>query len=262
MGNSQVSVLAPLHVIDCDLCIDCTDARYDYQCEQVDGRRWAMTTLHLLIMVVIFFTTLLLYMIFLRVCARRFDYQLRAMPLKYLPIGRDVLSRRMQRELVDGFTRILNVNNQLPAANSILTSHAGLGVDILQSVNLRQAVLELSRDFCDLVSKVAPDGWAKAGGSLRLAAPMLIEDLHLQPRLVWTLVTAMERAEFGSSPSSPSAPSSSAAPSAASFTEDEFLRLRELVWHAMNGIRWSAMGQVTLRRQASADVAIGLMADR
>lgn len=105
MGN-DASRFFPVTVLDCKTANSGVEgARYDYQCATADRVRYGLTLVHLLTLVVIFLISLLLYLVYWRICERRVYAQLRAVP-KRLPIGRDVLSLRMHAAIIESFARV------------------------------------------------------------------------------------------------------------------------------------------------------------
>lgn len=106
MGNEASRHFFPTTVLDCTTANAVEEgARYDYQCATEDRVRYGLTLVHLLTLVVILLLSLLLYLVYWRICQRRVYAQLRAVP-KRLPVGRDVLSLRMHTTIIDGFARV------------------------------------------------------------------------------------------------------------------------------------------------------------
>lgn len=106
MGQGP-SNFTPKSVLDCATSTpgQGDGAMYDYQCTSKESVRYGLTLIHLFILVFVFMFCMLLYLIYWRICERRLYTQLRALP-KRLPIGRDVLSLRTHRLIIDGFARV------------------------------------------------------------------------------------------------------------------------------------------------------------
>jgi hypothetical protein len=108
---------------------------------------------------------LLAYLIYLRICNRRFYNKLRALPHKHMPVGRDILSRHMHRVIIDSFARISNESFQpLPigahpydsskpfkSVNGVLKSEQDASI----SFQYREAILEIGREYQAIVRSSA-----------------------------------------------------------------------------------------------------------
>lgn len=131
MGSDISTQLFPLDMLDCKTASD-SDPRKDFFCasQSAGTVRFAMTVMHLIIIGGLFMLTVgvialplllpvgalkqlgvcalldlqfIIYSVYLRLCDRRLANQLKNMPGRLLPVGRDELSRRIQTQVFEGF---------------------------------------------------------------------------------------------------------------------------------------------------------------
>ena len=105
--QSTTEILLPTSAqVDCSSEITgLMDARTSYACTDSNLTvRLPIAVLHILALFTVFVFVGGLYFVFIRVCERRLASKLREPPTnKFLPVGRDVVSKRVQTQVFEGF---------------------------------------------------------------------------------------------------------------------------------------------------------------
>jgi hypothetical protein len=223
MGNTpSASDFAPTSILECQTAVtDDHDARFDYQCTQSSQVRNALTVIHLIIILLVNTGALGAYTIYNRLVARRLEGQLRALPAKRLPVGRDVVSKGMHRQLLDGFARIVSDAVFIDTGATALPASAGAGGGAghagsggpagaqpaalrgwgapgsdYEGMHFREAMRQLGDDFGAGVAAALPLEWARSGASLRVCAPAMMDHFALSAPELLALVTMVEKALY------------------------------------------------------------------
>lgn len=206
----QASSFFPTSVLDCkttDQASVGSDGRFDYQCSSDSTVRAGLTLLHLLTLVVVLLAALLLYRVYLRVCARRLHARLRAQPLKRLPLAQ--ASRRVQLAWARDFARVSGAAC-VPAPpprrrrRAVAAAHAASGTaeDAAARarrratvVAVRERLLGLAAEFsAALQALLSADERSQLAGGLSRLAPTLEARYGVDPAEVLLLAEAFDAA--------------------------------------------------------------------
>jgi len=87
------------------ICGTGSGARWSYECTTRENVRYALTLLHLVVLVLTFLVALVLYLIMWGISERRAANRLRMVPSR-LPIGRDILSAHMHGVILQRAARV------------------------------------------------------------------------------------------------------------------------------------------------------------
>ena len=227
-ASSSTGNFFPTRVVQCDPAGSKSsgdDARYDYECSSSSSTRAALTTLHLLILVSVLLLGMCCYVLYLRICARRFYNRLRALPLRRLPVGRDVVSRSMHETMVKGFAASMERDRYPPVAPRGGRRAGGTAARRrhAQAVAVRQRIFELAHTLGPLLRTAFATEMHLLGGGLGALAPVLEARYGVPPSAVFLLAEALEASHAAQSAEENDDPS--AADDDDRFSEAEYARV-------------------------------------
>ena len=181
MGNAgSASTFFPTSVLDCastEQSAVGSDGRYDYECTQNESVRSSLGILHLLALVIVIALAMLLYLVILRVCARRL-YMRERQPLRRLPLAE--LGRQLQTTLARDYARVSGEACLPPPPRRRRRTGnptPRTAFDRQRRITLivvREQLLQLEAELCAAVRElISPDERRHLSGGLAALAPTL-----------------------------------------------------------------------------------------
>jgi len=232
--GSRASSLFPTSIVVCDSATAAstavkaadalTSARYDYACTTSGAIRTGLTSLHLLLMVLAFFLTAALYVIFLRISSRREAGRLLAMPERRMPLYS--MSRAMMKKVVAAQARIASddVVPQPSKGNAIdgALAYGTRSNHYVYVVGIANDLMAFAHEAVAAEPRLRGLATVAQLPSLRSAADLLIDLFNVTPEDLWPVIILAERAAALGALADP--------------TADEFQEYRDRVWRIMRAL--------------------------
>lgn len=186
-----------------DVSVNCAavqqDARWDYRCSTSWQSRLGLTTIHLIVMVGVYFVTIVIYGIHLQIVDRRARLQLRAFPPRALPYNKSSIPRRLYRAVIAHAARFSSEATLIaPPPSNAHASPRGWGTPPHDGVHFKSAVAQIGVEIDKLIEGVVPAELKSSvrGRSLAAFAEYFIST-HGAPRDVLTdLAAGVDRAVY------------------------------------------------------------------
>ena len=240
--GSATSNFFPTSVVDCNsagVASAGTDARYDYECTTDSQVLSSLTVIHLLVLVSILLLGLLVFLVYQRICARRFYIGIRAMPLRMLPIGRDTVSRAMHTRIMAGLVE--SMGRDAPPMKPPLRADPSAAMSHARAADIRNRILELSHDIGPALRCAFASEMHLLERGLSGLAPVLEERYRVPASSVFLIAEVVEAAHLAQQAEADGTGDDESDDER--FSESEYAIVEQAVWSLID--RLSAAGSVS-----------------